>query len=356
MSVQLLAGTEDLMRCRFAVSPLWETAAAVRTLADPRRGAYHQPWLRKTARQFDPAAIAPLLALLPRSGYTPDFLTPPPPGPLWDIDRELDRVAATPVSQVVTEVTRSLGSPPPGHAPVPAAIQARLLADPACTLRELVEILRACWELLVAPQWPRLRGLLDADIITRSRHLADGGLQRLLVGLHPAVRWADGAVHVDSPGRVTRHLNGSGLLLMPSAFIWPALTVLTEQPWQPTIIYPVHGIAGLWQAPARRAPQALRNLIGRTRAELLAGVAEPASTIALAQAHGLSPATVSGHLSALRDAGLLVSRRAGRTVLYERTPLGTALASGQPSPDAGESRLGKARKPTRRRESGQSRE
>ena len=345
MGVQLLAGTEDLMRCRFAVSPLWETAAAVRTLADPRRQAYHQPWLRKAGRQADAAALAPLLALLPRSGYTPDFLTPPPPGPAADIDRELARVAATPPGQVAAELTRSLGSPLPGQAPVPDALQARLLVDPARTLSELVEILRACWELLVAPQWPRLRGLLDADIATRSRHFTDGGLQRLLAGLHPAVSWVDGALHVGSPGNVTRSLNGSGLLLMPSAFIWPALTVLTEQPWQPTIIYPVHGIVGLWQASPPQAPQALRNLVGRTRAELLTSLAEPASTTALAQAHGLSPATVSGHLSALRDAGLLASRRAGRTVLYERTPLGSALASGQPSPDPDGVRHKNARKP-----------
>ncbi|GAA2627673.1 hypothetical protein GCM10010307_16790 [Streptomyces vastus] len=43
---------------------------------------------------------------------------------------------------------------------------------------------------------------------------------------------------------------------------------------------------------------------------------------------GLAPSSVSAHLSALRAAGLLVSRRYGHQVLYERTPLGMALASG----------------------------
>jgi DNA-binding transcriptional ArsR family regulator len=37
---------------------------------------------------------------------------------------------------------------------------------------------------------------------------------------------------------------------------------------------------------------------------------------------------VSAHLTVLRDAGLLTARRYGHQVLYERTPLGIALASG----------------------------
>ena len=41
-----------------------------------------------------------------------------------------------------------------------------------------------------------------------------------------------------------------------------------------------------------------------------------------------APSTVSAHLTVLRDGGLLTSRRYGHQVLYERTPLGMALASG----------------------------
>ncbi|WP_372504790.1 ArsR/SmtB family transcription factor [Streptomyces lavenduligriseus] len=43
---------------------------------------------------------------------------------------------------------------------------------------------------------------------------------------------------------------------------------------------------------------------------------------------GLAPSSVSSHLTILRDAGLLASRRYGHQVLYERTPLGVAPASG----------------------------
>jgi DNA-binding transcriptional ArsR family regulator len=46
------------------------------------------------------------------------------------------------------------------------------------------------------------------------------------------------------------------------------------------------------------------------------GVGEnPASTTDLAHRHGLAPSTVSAHLSVLREAGLLASRRQGHHVL-----------------------------------------
>jgi hypothetical protein len=38
-----------------------------------------------------------------------------------------------------------------------------------------------------------------------------------------------------------------GFLLMPSAYLWPQVAAIVEEPWLPTIIYPAAGIAGLWQ-------------------------------------------------------------------------------------------------------------
>ena len=54
----------------------------------------------------------------------------------------------------------------------------------------------------------------------------------------------------------------------------------------------------------------------------------PRSTTELAERLALSAATTSHHLGALRDAGLVTSRRDGRVVLYVRTPLGDALVAG----------------------------
>ncbi|MEI5521092.1 DUF5937 family protein [Streptomyces brasiliscabiei] len=330
MAVQLLVETGDLLRCRFALSPLWETVAAVRTLADPRRQAYHLPWVRRVRPLVDDATLAPLLALLPHTGYTPDFLTPPPSGPLAAFDDELAQVAATPLAQVAEELRRCLRGPERGTPP-DRALADRLLADPARTVAELGALVRLCWDRLVAPQWPQLRDLLHADIALRTRQVATGGFQYVLDELHPSVRRHDDhRLVIDTPHRVVRRLGGRGLLLLPSVFVWPALTVVAEPPWQPTVVYPARGIGDLWSL-ARPAAEpggggALAHLIGRTRARILSGLDRPTPTSTLARLHGTSPATVSGHISALRAAGLVTSYRVGRFTYHERTALGLALS------------------------------
>jgi DNA-binding transcriptional ArsR family regulator len=332
MAVLLRFGPEDLLRCRFALSPLWETGAAVRTLTQPQRQVHHLPWLRRIQRQPDLARLdlTPLRALQPVAGFTPDFLSPPPAGPLTDFDHELAQVRATSLGQVARELERS-ASERPGGDPASAAVVDALAADPAAALGRLAGLLADCWALLVEPHWPRLRDLLDADIAFRARRLAEGGLERVFADLQPWVRWRDGTLRVSTRASDRRDLGGEGLVLMPSAFNWPSVSVMLDPPWQPTLIYPARGIAALWHSPATAPPAALARLIGRTRAKLLLALAEPASTAALARRYGLSPGTVSEHLAALRDAGLVSASRARHQVLYERTPLGIALAGAQPS-------------------------
>ena len=316
MALALRFGPEDLLRCRFALSPLWETMNAIRTLAEPQRHGYHLPWLRRVQPELPRLELAPLLAVQPHRGYTPDFLTPPPQSPLVTIDQELDRVRATPPGEVALELGRTLaereGAPP-------AALRA-LLANPAAAPELLSELLERCWRVLLAPYWERIRDLLDGDIAFRARRLADGGLERLFADLDPSIRFDGDTLEGH------RDLAGEGLVLMPSAFIWPGVVLVLDLPWQPTLIYPARGIAGLWQAPAAQPPAALGRLLGRTRAKLLLALAEPASTAVLARRFGQSPSGVSEHLSALRDAGLLSSYRVRHEVIYERTPLGIAVA------------------------------
>ena len=63
------------------------------------------------------------------------------------------------------------------------------------------------------------------------------------------------------------------------------------------------------------------------RRGVLVDLAAPRSTAELAKSLSLSPATASHHLAALRQGGLIIGRREGRSVLYARTPLGDALAT-----------------------------
>ncbi|MGP3688536.1 DUF5937 family protein [Streptomyces sp. IBSNAI002] len=323
-------GPGDLLRCRFAVSPRWETQEAVRSLLRPYRHTYHLPWLRKVRAAADGLDLRPLWLLMPHAGHNPDFLSPPPLGPSVTFEEELARVRAADPEAAHEDLRLSLACTPGA---TESAAGQRMLADPARAVRELADLTERAWEALVAPHWPRLRGLLEADILFHSRRLAAGGLEALFDGLHPDLRWhgETDTLTISKAGHHDRVLDGQGLLLMPSAFGWPDVVGGYDPPWQPTLVYPARGVGALWTASAGPAPQALARLLGRARAEVLCALDEPASTTALAHRLGLAPSTVSAHLGVLRAAGLLVSDRHGHQVLYERTPLAIALTTGEPT-------------------------
>src|SRR5262249_58644895 len=86
---------------------------------------------------------------------------------------QLAQARATPPEQVAREVQRSLTQR--AGAPVPGAAW-RLRDEPAATGALLADLLEQCWQLLIAPHWPRLRDLLDADLAFRAQTLAGYGL------------------------------------------------------------------------------------------------------------------------------------------------------------------------------------
>ncbi|HVD27023.1 MAG TPA: DUF5937 family protein, partial [Mycobacteriales bacterium] len=187
-------------------------------------------------------------------------------------------------------------------------------------------------ELVVAPHWPRLRALFDADIAARSRTLARGGAHALFADLHPDVRWHGDRLTVAKkyPSTVD-DLAGRGMVLVPCAFAWPSVLVMCDPPWQPTLIYPARAVATLWETGAATSA-GLAAVLGGTRAGLLAALAGPATTTELAARLGVTPGAVSQHVGALRSAGLVVSDRAGRRSVHARTPLADALVEAAGSP------------------------
>ncbi|MFI1394888.1 DUF5937 family protein [Streptomyces sp. NPDC020681] len=313
----------DLLRIRFAVSPLWETQEAVRTLKRPDRHSYHQPWLRRIRREAAGLDLSTLWLLMPHRGHTPDFLGPPPIGPAASFEEEIAAVRAADPEAARHDMAWAL-SCTPGAA---ESEQGRaLIKDPARAVQELADCLERAWHALVEPEWPRLRALLEADVAFHSRRLAETGLEGLFADLHPRLSWADGTLTLATTSDHVRDLGGQGLMLMPSVYCWPDIVTGFEPPWQPTVVYPARGIGALWAEPSDSAPEVLARLLGPGRAAVLVALDEPAGTTALAHRLGLAPSSVSAHLSVLRDAGLLTSRRYGHQVLYERTPLGIALA------------------------------
>jgi hypothetical protein len=309
-------------RIRFAVSCLWEVLASVRILRDPGVPAVHRRWADRARAGVDETGLLWQL-VAPSGGYTPDFLTPSPTGLAADLDRELDGLRATPPSVVRFQLA-SAGRAGPSRDD-PAGHLARLADDPAAGLARLADEIAAYWSVAIAPDWPRLRALLDAEVQRRARRLAENGSDAILNDLHPRVSWRAGTLTIDQPHCVAPDVpSGSGLVLIPSVFVWPS--VLTVTVGEPQLAYPARGVATLWERSSRES-DALTALLGRGRARLLTELATPLSTTELARRTGITPGGVSQHLTTLRAAGLVVAHRQGRSLLNTRTAVAEALLS-----------------------------
>lgn len=313
---------EDLLQCRFAISPLGETADALRSLVLPGREPYHLPWQRQVRGRLPGLSIGPLLALLSVRGYQPDFLSPPPPGPFTEIDAELDSVRAAPPERVAAELDLALDRHPAGRAARRG--HPELSQDPAQVRDLLASMLERAWSALVEPWWPRLRDVLDADITFRARQLADAGVSVTLNDLDPKISWRDGVLRFAITPRQELDVAGELLVLIPSVFAWPGAAVAFDPP---AVTYPARGIGRIWQPPPQSGAD-LARLIGRTRAAVLTALAEPASTTGLAARCGIPVSSASEHLAALRATGLVATIRTGRFLVHQRTPLGVALSGG----------------------------
>lgn len=140
----------------------------------------------------------------------------------------------------------------------------------------------------------------------------------------PGPRWWSRSGH--GCGRSSNGTSCSG----PAVF--GALISYVDPPWPFAIVYPARGVADLLGPSARDRPaEALDRLIGLSRAAVLRALTTPATTSQLAGQLGMGLGSIGGHLAVLRDAGLVTRTRLGRSVRYERTALGDALAADRTS-------------------------
>jgi hypothetical protein len=220
--VELHLSTLDLTHTRFAYSPLLETVMGYRAMLEPSRFAIHLPWLCEARELTRDLNLEALDVLARPKGYIPDFMTPPPVTPLPDFADELRVLLATDAQTVRYEVAKTYED----QADLPEAARA-FLNDPHGSLERLAESVQTFWNLTLEPHWPRLRAMLENDILIRARSLALGGADELFRDLNPLIRYADGVLRLDKSmcddwaDRI--ELDGRGLLLMPSAFVWPYL-------------------------------------------------------------------------------------------------------------------------------------
>ncbi|MFL6144273.1 MAG: helix-turn-helix domain-containing protein [Labedaea sp.] len=318
--IEFVLSEADLVGVRFAVSPLNELTLSLRVLRDPGRYPLQLPWSRRLMEIRPRLDLAMLAALINERGWTPDFLSPRPESPFTRIDEELTRVRSTPPRAVRRDLLAVHGS-------LPSIVEGRRVLD------RIVTALRRYWDLALAPHWERMRAVLESDIVYRGRLMAQYGLGPMLAGISERISFDSPVVRVRIHGVPPRRVAvaGTGLTLLPSLFaLHTAVPVDPAGP--PLLIYAARGAGTLWENRRVGSAAALVAVLGRVRAELLTGLAEPVSSTELAHRMGVTASAVNQHLRALRDAGLLTARRHGRHVRYGRSALGEALAG----TDAGE--------------------
>jgi DNA-binding transcriptional ArsR family regulator len=319
----------DLAATRFAISPLTETTKAILLLANTSPPAVNLPWVRWAKAQLDQRPLRmPRVWPLIVNGLPvyPEFLTPAPAVRAPGLDAELARLRATPAEPVRASLRRVFGDHPwPDSA-------TELFARPEESLAEIAAEFAECHERLVMPYWERIRPVLEADIAYRSQLLAGGGARSLFSDLHPDLHWSEGTFTLndtdEGPSRFQVMLGPDGVVLMPSVFNWPLVSLSKATSTQTTLIYPARGAATVWESGVTDASSSIEELLGPARGRLLVMLCCPATTTALASRLGVTPGAVSQHLAVLHRGGLVDRHRSGRAVLYQTSELGSALLAG----------------------------
>jgi DNA-binding transcriptional ArsR family regulator len=317
--IKVRLGADALASSRFAMSPLSETvtlllAASVGTVPRAMRAPLRDAVV---GRRLD--LLAALLRIERGAGhYVPDFLTPAPPRFECSVADELHAVATTPVRRVAGEmavVADGRIAKIVGRA-LPPRLRAALDAGEAQLADRLAGELEQVWTRVLAPHWSRLRGRLEVDITQRLRTVAEYGFATTINGLNPAVDWHGGALRYHAEYQAD--VKEQAILFVPSVFAARASIIVDPLPdigdhRAAMLFYPVAG-----QSPdAPPEPPRRGELIGRTRARILAAVASPATTGEVAGQLRLSQSTVSYHLQILHRAGLVQRVRDARIVLYQ---------------------------------------
>jgi DNA-binding transcriptional ArsR family regulator len=319
--------SEDIARTRIAMThdPLWELVLSMHMLRGQRGDLLFTDWRRTTAAALRDTRLGRnaglMSALMPTCGYFPDFLNPIVPG--HNIEAGLEAIRSTPVRALERDLVRMTV---PSH--LRAAVRALATGEPAA-LRDLTATMRAYYAAAVAPQRRILEAAIEHDRAVRVREMALRGVEGLMASLAPLVEYSDGELRVLSHPDQEIHLDGRGLLLVPSYFCVIHPMTMFDEALLPVLVYPVERRHDLLPEGAGDRRRGLAALIGPTRAAVLAAASDGRTTTDLARRVGISAGSASEQATVLRESGLIVSRRDGNRMIHQVTPLGKAILHGR---------------------------
>lgn len=310
--------SQDLARTTVAPSAdvLWEILLGLHALQERNVEVALDGWRRRT-RPLIPASLRPLLEIAPPRGYSADFITPT--RGTDDLGEGIDKILATTRDQLThdfTELAQQSRKP----------FLARSL-DGRSAVRRVAHDVERFFRLALAPYWRQISRDIEAERTRLTQTLADHGVERLLGTLHPYARWDHPVLLVDHYVDQDVHLDGRGIVLVPSFFCRHHPITLRDPELPPLLVFPVSRRTWLGKRETDRSDRTkpLEGLLGRTRTTVLKTSVTGCSTTDIARTAGISPASVSHHTKVLREAGLITTRREGYSVCHEVTELGLTL-------------------------------
>jgi hypothetical protein len=308
---QLEPGDYGLVR--FAVSPLTELGNSLRALRSPTSYPLQAPWYAAACRVRDQLPLDVLSGLIGPNFDTPDLFNPRVGVPLT-IDAQLAYLRDQDLRTLGADIEFAVGGVP------------RRLGSSGRSFGErLADALAAYWRLAFRPHWPRMRAILDADVAVRARSLAADGVIATLNRCGPGVRADPTSITaqiLNGHNDLTLHTRGRPLFVVPSLFTLSSSTPLTDS--DPMVIYRATDQRAMWSNAT--VPPGGAGLLSPHRLRYLRAIGAGQSTTALADRFGVSPSAANQALRAMASQGLVRARRSGRTVVYERTPLGDQLS------------------------------
>jgi DNA-binding MarR family transcriptional regulator len=312
---------DDFSRTRLALSPLWELVASLFLLHRAEPPPEHRAWIERTrAALAGRPDLGPLDLSVSYAHCCPDFMAPVPVDPLADFEDEIERVRATDPDVMAADIADCWpdGPPPPWD---------RFAAHPREMADRLADGLHAYWHTTLADEWPRLRAVLEGEVLGRARSLALSGPAAVLDELHPRVRWRAPVLEVlkgpEHP--IDLHLEGRPLVLIPLVYEGSILVGSPHDGNAIGIAYQARGAARLHETAEDAPDERLELLLGQGRAAVLRALAVPATTTELAARMHYAPSTVSAHLDVLVRAGLVERHRVRRRVFYGLNDTGASL-------------------------------
>ena len=341
--------TLDFSRARRAdvvvgCSPLLELMAALHVVAEPDHHPESAEWLGALSAQVSVELAGELTYFAPLwARYRcPVFF--PTVGRLGlPLEEELARIHRLPTETFIDLVCVGvLGSPtvqvpPAGQLLSDARSRAEYLAQCARRSHQRTELARAlladadgfrhrlltaldrCADEFFTKRWRELAPALGSVVEKVRRQLAERPPAEVVGQLAPAATHHPGRARVrfDKLQLDDLSIGPRPLLVVPSAHVWPHVTVKDEDPACVVLHVPVPELAPFPLITLRQLHDRLSALSSPGRMELCRHLlAEPSTISELASRMGRPQPHVSRMLRQLRDAGLVRSERDGRWVRH----------------------------------------